>query len=126
MLHPNPVNWFEIPVSNMKRAIAFYERAFAVKLTPEEVGGLKFAFFPHERGVPGAGGSLIHSPPVTPSHNGTTVYFSVPSVDEALAQIANAGGKTLIPKKDIGQYGFFAQFEDSEGNRVALHEAPKM
>ena len=37
-----------------------------------------------------------------------------------------AGGKMLILRRSIGQYGFIAQFEDSEGNRVALHEMGAM
>jgi hypothetical protein len=124
-LHPNPVNWFEIPVSDMQRAIKFYEAAFSVKMTATKVGQFDFAFFPHERGVSGAGGALIHSPPIEPSHHGTTVYLSVESIDPALEQINEAGGKTLIPRASIGEYGFMAQFEDSEGNRVALHEPAK-
>ncbi len=34
------------------------------------------------------------------------------------------GGKTLMPRTSIGDHGFIAHFEDTEGNRVALHEAP--
>ena len=36
-------------------------------------------------------------------------------------QVVDAGGKTLLPKISIGEHGFVAHFEDSEGNRVALH-----
>ncbi len=78
-----------------------------------------------EKNVPGKWGTLIHIPQIKPSHDGTTVYFHVKGIDAALGQIAKAGGKTLVPRRDIGEYGFFAQFEDSEGNRVALHEQPK-
>ena len=125
ILQPNPVNWFEIPVSDMQRAIKFYEEAFDTKLAPTEVGGKQFAFFPMERGAAGAAGTLIHSPLIVPSHQGTTIYFSVKTIDAALEQITKAGGKTLFPRRSIGQYGFIAQFEDSEGNRVALHECAK-
>jgi predicted enzyme related to lactoylglutathione lyase len=30
------------------------------------------------------------------------------------------GGKTLLPKKGIGEHVFIAHFEDPEGNRLAL------
>jgi uncharacterized protein len=123
-LLPNPVNWFEIPVSDMPRAIKFYEQAFGVKLTENKVNDHQFAFFPMERGTPGAAGTLIYAPPITPSHNGTTVYFLVKSIEPVLEQIQTAGGKTLFGRTSIGPYGFIAQFEDSEGNRVALHELP--
>jgi uncharacterized protein len=118
----NPIVWFEIPVSDMQRATTFYEAVFDVKLSPLDMDGMQLAFFPADREHYGAGGALIHSPPITPSHHGTTVYFRVASIDPALEKIVAAGGKTLIPRRDIGQYGFMAQFEDTEGNRVALHE----
>ena len=38
-----------------------------------------------------------------------------------LKRVHASGGKTLMPKMGIGAYGFIAHFEDSEGNRVALH-----
>ena len=41
-----------------------------------------------------------------------------------LEKINAGGGKTLMPRMDIGQHGFIAHFEDSEGNRVGLHESP--
>ena len=125
IIKPNPVNWFEIPVSDMPRAIKFYESAFDVQLTQTLVEPFELAMFPVDPHGPGAGGALIHSPPITPSHLGTTVYFSVVSIDPVLERIGAAGGKTLLPRRSIGQYGFIAQFEDSEGNRVALHEMAK-
>jgi predicted enzyme related to lactoylglutathione lyase len=31
------------------------------------------------------------------------------------------GGKIIIPKMAIGEYGFIGHFEDTEGNRIGLH-----
>jgi hypothetical protein len=42
-------------------------------------------------------------------------------MDGMLKRVHASGGKTLMPKMQIGDYGFIAHFEDSEGNRVALH-----
>ena len=123
MASVNPVNWFEIPVSDMKRATKFYEAVFGVPLAPNEMGPHHFAFFPMERGAAGAAGTLVKGEGYTPSHQGTMVYFSVAAIDGALKKIGAAGGKTLLPRTSIGQYGFIAHFEDSEGNRVSLHEA---
>ena len=41
-----------------------------------------------------------------------------------LESIGSNGGNTLMPRLAIGEHGFIAHFEDTEGNRVALHEAP--
>jgi len=114
-------NWFEIPVKDLDRAIKFYEKVFDVKLSPEEMGGLKMALFPFNQDAPGAAGSLIKGESYEPSRAGTVVYFSVEDIPETLRRIDANGGKTLMPKTAIGQYGFIAQYEDTEGNRLALH-----
>jgi len=114
-------NWFEIPVKNLDRAIKFFEKVFDVRLSPEEMGGMKMALFPFTQDAPGAAGSLIKGESYEPSHAGTVVYFTVEDILEALRRINANGGKTLMPKTAIGQYGFIAQYEDTEGNRLALH-----
>ncbi len=69
----------------------------------------------------GATGSLIRGEGYSPSHSGTMVYFSVADIEAVLRKVNERGGKTLTPLTSIGEYGFVATFEDSEGNRVALH-----
>jgi predicted enzyme related to lactoylglutathione lyase len=64
---------------------------------------------------------LIRSKTFAPSYAGTMVYFDVDDIDATLARVASIGGKILNPKTSIGEYGFVGHFEDSEGNRVALH-----
>lgn len=122
-LTANPVVWFEIPVTNISRAKQFYEAAFAVELTESEMDGTKMAWFPMEMNATGATGTLVQGDGFTPSREGTLVYLQAGAIDAVLASIVAAGGKTLVPRTDIGQHGCFAHFEDSEGNRVGLHEA---
>lgn len=120
----NPVNWFEIPVTDMDRAVMFYANVFGYQLTPADMGPIKMAWFPMEDNTYGAAGSLVLSDSHIPSHQGTLIYFSVPDIEAALALVMKNGGRTLLPKTSIGEYGFMAQFEDSEGNRIALHSMP--
>ncbi len=82
-------------------------------------------FFPMEMGAAGAAGTLILGDGYKPSHDGSLVYINVDKIDPTLKAINEAGGKTLLPRTSIGQHGFFAHFQDTEGNRVALHEAPQ-
>ncbi len=117
----NAVNWFEIPVKDIERARKFYETVLGTKLTLEEMEPFKMAFFHMTEGVPGAAGTLIKGESYEPSHAGTVVYFSVDDIEETLRRVNANGGKTLLPKKSIGEYGFIAHFEDIEGNRLALH-----
>jgi len=117
----NSVGWFEIPANDLARAKAFYEKVFGVTLQSLEMGPAAMEMFPSSPESPGAGGALIKSEGCTPSHAGTTVYFSVDDIEATLARIQSSGGNTLVPKMSIGEFGFIAQFEDCEGNRVALH-----
>jgi predicted enzyme related to lactoylglutathione lyase len=117
----NPVNWFEIPVSDLSRAKAFYEGVLGVQLALNEMGPMKMACFPMTMGAPGAAGTLAQGEGYTPSKSGSLVYFHVESIEEALKKIEAQGGKTLMRKVSIGEWGHIAHFEDTEGNRVALH-----
>jgi len=117
----NIANWFEIPVKDLKRATTFYEKVFDVILTFEEMNGMNMAMFPMDQEATGAAGALMQHASAVPSHTGTLVYFSTGSIEETLRRINASGGKTLLPKTGIGQYGFIAQYEDTEGNRLALH-----
>ena len=57
-----------------------------------------------------------------PSMNGATVYLNGgDDLNQVLSKVETAGGSVLMPKMEIGENGFIAQFVDSEGNRVALH-----
>lgn len=122
--HANPVNWFEIPVTDMARAKKFYETVLAIEITDSEMGPNKMGWFPMEMGSAGAPGTLIQGDGYKPSKDGSLVYLHVDSIDPTLELINGNGGKTLMPRQSIGQHGFIAHFKDTEGNRVALHESP--
>lgn len=119
---PNPVLHFEIPVNNMDRAVAFYEHVFGLKLRRQQVDGYDMAFFPGNSISPGASGALASGEVYRPSKEGTVVYFDVPDIDAVLARAKARGASVLYPKKDIGEAGFVAEFEDTEGNRIALSQ----
>ncbi len=121
--HANPVNWFEIPVTDLSRAKKFYEAILSVEIAETEMGPNQMGWFPMEMGAAGAAGTLIKGDGYKPSHNGSLVYLHVDHIDPTLEAINNAGGKTLNPRMSIGEHGFVAHFEDTEGNRVALHES---
>ncbi len=116
----NPVVHFEIPVTDMDRAIRFYEAVFAVKLSRQEVDGYIMAFFPRADGKPGASGALAKGDVYLPAKSGAVLYFDVPAIEPVLEGARAHGGAVLYPKKDIGEAGFVAEIEDSEGNRIAL------
>jgi len=71
--------------------------------------------------APGTVGSLVKAEGYKPSTSGTLVYLAVERIEAALAKVQEKGGRVLLPKTNIGQYGVIAHFRDSEGNRVGLH-----
>lgn len=117
---PNPVVHFEIPVSDIDRAVRFYEALFGYTLRRDTVDGYSMAFFPAADGAPGASGALAKGDVYKPAKAGPVLYFDVDDIDAALARAEASGGSVLYPKKDIGEAGFVAEIEDSEGNRIAL------
>ncbi|WP_244580092.1 VOC family protein [Cohaesibacter gelatinilyticus] len=83
---------------------------------------MRWPSFPVQMAKPvPASGALAKGDAYTPSHAGCIIYFDVEDIDETLAQAKNAGAAILYPKKDIGEGGWVAEIEDSEGNRIALN-----
>lgn len=120
MLNPIVTHWFEIPVVEMERAMRFYGLVLEVTLTCEPFGSMELAVFPHDpaRHVTGA---LLRLEHCVPSQQGSTVYLSVDDVTATLARVEEAGGTVVLPRTVLPEgRGSFAQFRDSEGNRVGL------
>ena len=121
----NALNWFEIPATDMERAVRFYERIFQVKMNTSPAGGEGYlmSMFP-DGGMEGVGGALVSGEGYVPSATGTLVYLNCnPSLSAVLGRVEAAGGQIIVPMTDIGENGFFAFIIDSEGNRVGLHES---
>ncbi len=118
---PHPVCYFEIPVNDMGRAVAFYEAVFALKLERTEIDGNEMALFPEAVGTNAITGALARGASYVPSRQGTRIYFRTDSIDTTLERAVAAGGIVMYPKTSIGDLGWVAEFEDSEGNVIALH-----
>jgi len=121
----NAVGWFEIPVTDMDRAIKFYEMVFDVKLSKNVFGTFEMAWFPEAENQPGSAGSLVKSKKdYKPSTDGVLIYFTSQSGDLSveLGRVEKAGGKIIQPRTEVSpDYGFMALILDTEGNRIALH-----
>ena len=116
------VTWFEIPVTDMERAKQFYSHVMEVDFKDDEMDGFKMSIFNSEENA--VSGMLVKGDDYLPSKTGAVIYLnggadlSVP-LDRAVAK----GSEVLWPKTAIndGECGYFAQFLDSEGNRVGLY-----
>jgi len=119
----NSINWFEIPVADLDRAQKFYETVFDVKLDRNDMEQFQMAMFPFEPGNGKATGALVKSEMHIPSQEGVIIYLNAnPNLEVALSKVEAAGGKILIPKTQITEeYGHMAFFNDTEGNKMAMH-----
>ena len=119
---PHAIDWFEIPVRDIDRAQAFYEKLLATSMRRESIGGQTLAVF--SSAETGVGGCLMAGPNAPkPSDSGTLVYLNAgASLDAVLARVESAGGRIATPKVHLpGDMGCFAHVADTEGNRVGLH-----
>jgi predicted enzyme related to lactoylglutathione lyase len=118
----NAIGWFDIYVNNLDRAVAFYESILQQKLEPvgDPTGETRMMGFPTDMSRYGAGGALVKSNHARPGVGGTLVYFSVEDCTKEESRVAAAGGKVLRPKFSIGEFGWVALCEDTEGNLFSL------
>ncbi|MEZ4670883.1 MAG: VOC family protein [Anaerolineae bacterium] len=120
------LNWFEIPVANMDRAVKFYGEVFKQEIQVFRADDTRtVALMP-----PGAGkvdgiepqGTLLQVAGFEPSTSGSVIYFDPQKeLESMLKRVEAAGGKVTFPKFRIGN-GYIATFTDSEGNTVGLLE----
>ena len=120
---------FEIPADDVDRAKKFYGEIFGWQLQdwPLQDGSVytgartvevdEKTFIPKEPGAINGGivrrDRFVKTPQVT---------INVPSVDQYIEKIKNAGGGLIKDKQEIEGAGFYAYVSDSEGNLLGLWE----
>ncbi len=107
---PKPIH-FEISAKDSKRAVEFYKNAFGWEIS--NYGTMDYwlvkAGEDKEIGINGAISGES-------SFKGTVVTINVPSYEDAVKKIVEAGGKTLTPKAAVPGVGYMSYCEDTEGN----------
>lgn len=119
----NPVVYFEIPVLDIDRATKFYKSVFGFAFERAVIDKNEMALFPFADENSGISGALAKGEIYKPTKEGVVIYFKTLSIDETLELVVQNGGQVLYPKTSNGELGFVAEFEDSEGNRIALHQS---
>ncbi len=122
-MHKNPGSYFEIPVTDMQRARAFYEGVFEYDFVLDNIHGNEMAYLPFEEEAKGITGALAKGETYKPSHDGSLIYLQVHDIKKIIARAIEHGGKELFPRTQANEYGFVAEIEDSEGNRIGLSES---
>ena len=82
----------------------------------------EMALFPFTDEQMGISGALAKGSTYKPTKDGVIIYFKTLDIESTLKLAVKNDGKVLYPKTSIGELGFVAEFEDSEGNRIAVHQ----
>ncbi|MGE5393461.1 MAG: VOC family protein [Candidatus Saccharibacteria bacterium] len=119
----NSINWFEIPVLNFDRAKEFYSRLYNYEMTETPRNGLRIGLLPIDDQSKGVGGAIVQGTDYFPSALGARIYLNGgDDLQHILDRVISAGGEVIQHKTKISdEIGFFAIFEDTEGNHISLH-----
>lgn len=113
---------FEIPATEISRAIDFYQAILDIKIEKLEMPEMEMGIFPYEeQAVPGV---IIKADGYNPSADGVTIYLNGgDNLQVMLDKVEKNGGKIMISKTPLpdDSGGYFAIFLDSEGNKIGLH-----
>ena len=109
----NPVVHFEIGCRDASQAGQFYGSLFGWSAAP--MGPALMIQTGAKEGIQGHISALGHEP-----FHYTIFYVNVDDIDAYLEKATSLGGKTVVPRVDIPNYGSFAWFSDPDGNTIGL------
>ncbi len=128
MITMNKVAHFEIPYDDQQRAQKFYQEVFGWQINKfPDMDYYLVTTTPSDENMrpkePGAiNGGLLKKDP-TGEH--PVLVIDVPSIDEHIKKIESAGGKVVMPKMEIGDFGLYARVADTEGNVIGIWQLLK-
>ena len=114
------ISLFEIPATNISRAIDFYQSILDINIEKMEIPGSELGVFPYEGQMVSV--VIIQEEGNKPSADGVTVYLKGgDNLQNILDKVEKYGGKIIVPKTaHADESGFFALFLDTEGNKLGL------
>ena len=122
MLEHSPLVWAEIAVTDMNRAVAFYQTHFDLTFQHEVINEMEMSVAQTANlGDPSF--ALLKHKMMMPNRNGSTVYLHLSlTLNDKINALKAAGVEILLPPMAIkeGERGYSALFIDCEGNKVGL------
>ena len=115
------ISMFEIPATDISRAINFYQALLDIKIEKMDVEGMQMGIMPYEGQM--VTGVIIQAKEYKPSADGVTMYLNAgENLQVVLDRVEKNGGQILVPKTaHADESGYFAIFLDSEGNKMAFN-----
>jgi predicted enzyme related to lactoylglutathione lyase len=118
------VTGFDIPADNVKRAAKFYEKVFGWEVSSHDKGHSHLMtvkmdknWVPEEKGA--INGGLFKR---AKKKDSPLIVVEVDSIDERVLMAKKANGRVITPKTEAGEWGWWAEIEDTEGNVFELWE----
>ena len=112
----HPVVHWEIQSQDPTRLHQFYTNVFGWKIDSNNPMNYGMVESGGGGGIAGGiGGTQLPDSRVV-------VYAQVPSIDDVLSRVSTHGGRTVMPRQDIGPV-VMALYEDPEGNLMGLVES---
>jgi predicted enzyme related to lactoylglutathione lyase len=111
----HPIVHIEFSASDPKASAKFYADLFGWKT--EEIPEMNYITFEAADG-PGGGFNPVSE---QVKAGDVFVYIATDDIDASLAKAKSLGGKTVMPKTEIPNTGWFAFFADPTGNTVGLY-----
>jgi len=115
------ISIFEIPATDISRAINFYKEILGVKIERLDFSEMEMGLFPYKNQT--VTGVIMKGEGYEPSASGVTIYLNGgDNLQTILDKVQVLGGKIIISKTPHADArGYFAIFHDSEGNKIGLH-----
>ncbi|MDN5204544.1 VOC family protein [Fulvivirgaceae bacterium BMA10] len=115
------ISIFEIPATDISRAIEFYQTILDINIEKMEFPGMELGLLPYEGQM--VTGVIMKGEGYQPSADGITIYLNGgDNLQVILDKAEKNGGKIIVPKTPhADESGYFAIFLDSEGNKMGLH-----
>lgn len=117
---------FEVPFDDADRARAFYRDVFEWSIEP--IPGMDYNSvstgpagddgMPAEPGFIGGGMAQRDG-----SFQRPVIVMAVEDIDATLKVVEQHGGTTVTPKMQVGEMGWAAYFDDTEGNVMGLWQS---
>jgi uncharacterized protein len=107
------ISMFEIPATDISRAINFYQVLLDIKIEKMDVEGMQMGILPYEGQM--VTGVIIKADGYKPSADGVTMYLNAgDNLQVVLDRVEINGGQILVPKTaNADESGYFALFLNS-------------
>jgi predicted enzyme related to lactoylglutathione lyase len=113
----HPIVHIEISANDREAAGKFYADLFGWEV--EQMPEMNYATF---TAGDGPGGGLNPVGENTPAGS-VVIYVDSDDIEATLKKAESLGAKTLVPKTEIPQMGWFGMFADPTGNTIGVYTA---